>query len=316
MKKFFSIFAICLVSILTFSGCGVEGSSVATGIDFVQDIFYVDLNVETTLQYKVYPSTASDVYVSFSTENDESLNTMFVFSNGKIKVTNSRFTSIVVKARLNSFEASCIVKLKEYPNSISFSKESDEVNAGSVYLLPLSGMFSQNRPLESNEFNYKITSSNPSVIKVHNQNSLYVMSTGRRGNSRITVEICDSEGKRVRDLVASIDLTVNNSIEQSFVALGNKYVLTNGSDFQIEASGIGQELELFAYYFDANDFLLDAEYNAFLSSDNVATIEQRDGKKYIRFIASGEVELTVQSNYLDGEGKPVMLKCKLKVRIL
>ena len=49
MKRFISLSIICLMSLFAFAGCGIKGGTLATGIEFVHDVFYVDYEVRTFL---------------------------------------------------------------------------------------------------------------------------------------------------------------------------------------------------------------------------------------------------------------------------
>jgi len=317
MKKLFSLLAICLISLFAFAGCGVQGGTIATGIEFVRDVFYVDYNVETFLDYKVYPSTAKEVFVTYDIRDESSIRSYYSFTDGYVKITNSKFTSINVTAKLNTYEDTCEVRLREYPSSVTFATTTDEVVGGLVYSLDLIGAFIDgNRACENDEFVYKIKSSNPSVIDVISEERLLVKSTGRRGESRITVQICNSNNEEITGLTASITLKVVDAISECFATFGNDFVITDGLEKDI-SSTINQEYKIDVKYFDESGYLIElADFDCYLSNDDVFEIVKKSDGIYLKVVGEGEVVLTIQSNTVDTTGNPVRIQSNLQVQFL
>ncbi len=317
MKKTFGLIAIFLCSLFLFAGCGIQGSSNATGIEFVCDVFYVDYYVPFFLDYKVYPSTAEDVYITYDIENDYTLESYFNFTDGSITVIDNRFTSIKVKIKVNDLEDSCEVRLKEYPTSISLDKSSDVVYGGLVYALDVQGVFSdETRYLGNGEYNYKITSSNPSVIEVISEDRLLVQSTGRRGNSKITVQICNSANQEMTGLSASINLEVEQAVEEAYATFGNSYILTDGKVIDCQLAE-DSEQKIAVRYFDSLGYLIElADFDCYLSNDNVFELVSGDGGYYLKVIGEGEVVVTLQSKGVCSDGTPSRIQVTMHVQFL
>lgn len=331
MKKIFSLLAICLVSLLAFSGCGITGSKSVTGIEFVRDVFYVDYNVPTFLDYKVYPSTVSkdDLYVSLNIDGDSTLERFYNLHNGELTITKIQTQNsdiddgfdyddvLTVNARLNNYETSCQIRLKEYPTSVEFHKESDQINSGLVYPLELNGQFVDGiRECLPGEFNYQVISSNPSVIEVVSQENLLVRSTGRRGQATISLKVFNTIGEEQIDLNDTITLTVIEAIDEAYAVFGNKFILTDGLEKELNVS-TGDEFKLDVKYFSLDNYLVQLTgFNCYLSNDKVFEIIEKQDGKYLKVVAAedSEVDLTIMSDAVDNMGLPIKIKCKFKVR--
>ena len=309
MKRFFSLVSICLISLLFLAGCGIEGGTVPTGIEFVDDVFYVDYNVETFLDYKTYPSTAQNIYVSYGIEADQNQDTFYEFSNGSIKVTDKRFTSITVTARLTNYSDSCEVRLKEYPTSVFLAEESVTLDAGLIYSLNLQGEFlSGIRNCENAEFNYKVISSNPSVVKVISEDNLLVQSTGRRGSATITVKVCNSKGEEVESLTDTLTINVIEAVDSSYASFGNLFVFEDGGTTEATLV-LDDQFKISVKYFDPEGFLIEnASFECYLSNDNVFEKVVVEGEVYLKVKGEGTVTVTLMSDATDAVGSPVRIQ--------
>ena len=316
MKRIFSFSIIILACAFIFASCGIEGNKEIAGIQFVSDVFYVDYNVETFLDYKVYPSTAEDVYVTYKIENSNEIDNTFIFTQGRIKVIDKAFTTISVTLMSNQLSDSCKVRLKEYPTAISFDKQEDYVNAGSVYYLDLKGVFGDGvKMCEGGDFNYKITSNNTSVIEVISEENLLLKSTGRRGSAKIDVQIFNSVNQEMSGLKTSINLIVVETLNDSFVTLDSNRVLRH-NETTILTKNISDELLLEVMYFsDLNLVNKLADFNVYLSNDNVFEIVEKEGKTYLKVVGEGVVEITIQSTAHNNQGVPIVIKNNIEVQI-
>ena len=331
MKRILSLLTIFLVSIFSFAACGVKGGSMATGIEFVRDVFYVDYNVETFLDYKVYPSTADNVYVNYVLKHDEAIVPYFSFSNktGKIKVVNQRFTSVRVTVKMNEYTDECEVRLKRYPDSISLVKTEDYINAGSVYPLDLEGVFGEEPNLEkisckNSLYKVKLVSSDPSVIEIVSEEDLLVRSTGRMGEATITAKMLNGYGEEIEGLAATLKLSVVENIASSFIVVGNNSV-NNKAYLPIETSVVGSKYYIKAYYFGNSGFKNEiAEFDVYLSNDKVFELNKDEEGFYLELknipkLEEGlyySVKLTIQSTLLNNQGQPERIDVELRVRIL
>ena len=333
MKKLISIISVFVLSLLVFSGCKVEGGTEITGIEFIRDVFYVDYQVETALEYKVYPHTASGVYVSFELNDDYTLESYYNFSQGKIKVLNRKFTSMVVKAKASGFEDSCEVKLREYPETVRFAETDVVLDSGMVYAMDLLGTFSstgEERSVKDGEFIYKVQSSDPTVIEVVSEEGLIVQSTGRRGNATVNIQIFNASGQEMNGLSSSIDFVISESIDTAYATLGNNLVVKDGMESIVEFNP-GSLNKLNVRYFDENGFLVDlAKCEVYLSNDDVFEIIEDQTGIYLKVIdaivgepiedggakVSKAVTVTIKSNRLMKNGEPLFIQCKLQVQFL
>lgn len=325
MKKL-SLFIVLCMSFFTFAGCGVKGGSLPMGIEFVRDVFYVDYNVETHLDYKIYPSTAENVYVNYEIKNDSSLTGYFDFSkDGSILIYNQRFTSIGVKVKLNDHSDECEVKLKEYPSSIQFKNDTENINAGCVMPLDLEGLFDgEVKSCKDRQYNFKLSSSNPSVVQVISEDNLTVKSTGRRGKVTIDVQICDSANQEKSGLKASVELNVVDDISEAFITLGSDKVLHDGDVLDYEAAEWSDDLKLDVKYFNEIGILNTLfDCNLYLSNDDVFEIVEDNGQTYLRLktlepLEEGEcysVKLTILSEGVMDDGSPHKIECTFRVFI-
>lgn len=332
MKKLLSVICVCLVSALVFVGCGIEGATNPTAVRFVREVFYVDKDIETQLDYKVYPSTASNYNVTYTFGADVNQGEYYSLKDGKIRVTSSNFESVKISVQLNDLRDTCEVRLREYPSKVGFFnepegdseptvKEEDLIYGGLIYALDLKGTFSDGlRGVKNGEFVYKITSSNPSVVSVLDEEKLLVQSTGRRGDATIKVTICNGAGEEV-GLSASIRLKVVEPINTVFATLGN-LVLRDGQTLRYSLVK-GQEAKLEVRYFDDYGFYLkNVRCNCYLSNDKAFEIVRRDGELYLRVIGDVTKEdeyvttvLSLQSLGVGMDGEPIKFKVTLQVQI-
>ena len=302
-----------MLCLLAFSGCGIEGSSNVQAIKFLQDVYYVDLNESRFLDYKVYPSTSSDYVASFALGNDYITESKyFEFNNGTVKVISDKFTSIVVNVRINELSDSCEVRLREYPSNISFENSSYQIAQGSVQTLQVKGLFEEGEKLcDSEQFNYKVTSSNPSVIEVIDQSRLLVSSTGRSGVAEISVEILNGQGES-KNLKTKTNFVVQKNIDSSFATFGNNVIKDN--DILEISCDENEKFIINARYFDTEmNLLKNSGFNIFLSNQNVAFVSEENSQKYIVLSGEGQVKITLISTGIKQDGLPEKITFTLKV---
>lgn len=316
-KIFFNIFSLAIVliaSLFVFTGCGTEGAGTVKAILFVKDVYYVDFNVDTFLEYKVYPATSANYAVTFSLGSDYIEEAQyFKFQKGNVRVSDKRFTSIIVNVKVNDLQDSCEVRLREYPTEISFEKSSEILFEGGVKTLEIDGIFSSGlRKCYQDEFNYKITSSNPSVIEVLDSANLLVASTGKSGSSDITVEILNSVGES-QDLVATTKIICENNISDSFAVFGNTVVKDKA---ELEFSGsVGDKFNVAVRYFDLQQFLIGtSDFSVLLSNQNVLAYSEENGKKVLTVIGEGSVQIILQSTGVNTDGVPSKITFKVNVQ--
>lgn len=319
MKKFILILITCLVSLFSFTACNVVGGEEVTGVAFMHEIYYVDLGVTTKLDYEVFPKSAKNYIVDFNSKTTHigAESEYYRYEkDGSILIKDERFREIIFEPviSINNFKDECEIRLREYPKTIEFDKSIISLWGGTAISLELDGEFKEGtRACRNGEFNLKVTSSNPSVVEIIDANSLLVKSTGRRGSSDIEVSILDSQGIDT-GLKASVHIDVNDYIKESFVTLGSNR-LQNGNTVVVNAS-VGDKLDINVNYFDQTGFLLEnSTYYALLSNLEVVGVDSEENATKLEIIKAGKVYLTIQSQNVDENGNPVIIKVLLDVRI-
>lgn len=318
--KYLVVALLCMMSAFVFVGCGTKGSSDVQGVFFVKDVYYVDYNVETFLEYKVYPATSSNYAVNLALgRNYVTESKYFDFNNGTVRVKDKAFSTIKVNVGINEFQDSCEVRLREYPRKISFAEKTTKVQAGRVLTLEIDGVFdSGDRKCNPDEFNYLITSSDPSVVEIVDSANLVVASTGKSGESDIRVEILNSLGES-QNLVATTKLVCRNNVADTFVIFGET-VIKNNAQLNI-ATEKDVSFDVQVFYFDKNDFLIsDADFDILLSNNDVFdVVEDKDGKHLVvkeqkdNEVFEYEVKVTLYSNEDNTSGLPTKVVFNIKV---
>ncbi|MBQ7467128.1 MAG: hypothetical protein IJS74_03555 [Clostridia bacterium] len=324
MKKLFVLFA-CVLSFLmlpVFTACGIEGSSVAKKIMFTQSVYYVDLGVKTHIDYKVYPSSAKNYSINYDLGgNDYTQQGYYNFENGWITVSDERFTELNVTIGINEDKDTAVVKLREYPNknSIYFEATTDTISEDAYKSLKLKASFGKDenleRFLENGEYNYQLTSENTSVIQVVDSQRLLVKSTGRLGESKITVKILNSAGEEMSDLSAEVTLKVQPKIASAYVTLEDKAIANDGQYLFILSESESVQKEIQVKYFSEKGFLLDNIDYSVVSSDTavVQVITDDSGVKLElknQGNRGGEALITIQANGINENGLPYKITFK------
>ena len=338
-RKFVAVLMLmCLISLSIFTGCGLEGSPAATGIKFTNAVYdeteqanviYVDVNVDTFLEYKVYPSSAKNYVVYWDRTKDSSEN-KYNFQNGHIRVKDASFTKMEVTVRLNEYSDSAFVKLREYPSKIFYKEESENIVqetifAGTYKEIQLSGSFNDfgNRNLKNGEYQYAVTSSDPSVVEVVDSVNMLLKSTGRKGQSDITVKILDSAGQEKQGLSTTFRMNVKENIADAYVTVGGE-VVSDGQTYQyyVSPSDLSQELQIDVRYFNEKLLLLSDEKFIVLSSDEsvvkVNVTESGYTLKFVKeetsdFVKEGKSDIIIQSANMRSDGTPYKVKFTIRV---
>ncbi len=323
MKKILSIIGMFICSLFIFAACGIEGGTEVAGVKFVRDVFYVDFDVKTFLDYKVYPGTAKDYVANLPIVSGEfEFERNFTLVDGYITVkrpANAREEAtlvenflITVRVSIGSYSDTCDVRLKKYPSSITTAKSRDTVLGGSEYQIDVQGLFGEEfRSLREGEYNYKLTSTDESVIMIKDEQNLRVQSTGKKGSATIGVQVLNSAGQTVRGLNTNITLDVEGNIGDYIVSLG-ALRLMDGGEYNL-AFQQDQSVELDVRYVDGEGILIsDGNFSVTLSGDPVFEIS-KSGGVFLRVVGKGTATLKIQSTGLGADQKPIQFSCKLTV---
>lgn len=316
MKKIISITLGLLCSLFIFAGCGYSGSQTVVGIAFTSPTYYVDLNVPFKLGYKILPSSASAAEPQFevSAGFDYVSYINFDRTNGVITVIDRRFEQINVKIEYGSYSDTCTVVLKQYPSSISFNEQEVYLSAGAMTELSCFGKFgTENIRLDHSYYHAIITSSDPTVVTIENQNKLLVKSTGKRGKSTITVTICNSDGEIIEGLTTSVDVVITNNVSDAAVVIDGHHIRDFSQTLSINKK-VNDTFTINPIFVDAEGFVVDHLENTIISSNSsVLEVENNDGEFLIRVKGAGETQLLVTSNGYDANGNLVVFTIKCQV---
>lgn len=324
MKKALSIIGMFVCSLFIFAACGIQGGDDVVGIKFVRDVFYVDYEVSTFLDYKVFPATAKGYYTNLAIVGvDDGLDGAYTLTNGYVTVKRPstqreeaelvKIFSLKVQISVGNYSDTCEVRLREYPSSITAASSHDSAVGGTEYQIDVKGVFnSGERSLLEGEFNYKVTSSDESVILVSDEQNLRVKSTGRKGSATVTVQVLTGENKPVEGLKASITLDVEAAANDCFVNLGNLR-LEDGGQYSIPYAQ-GQRYELGVRYYDEEGILISlADYTISIDGSDVLIETLEQNRRYLRIIGRGTATIRIQSNGVDAEQKPLKMTFKITV---
>lgn len=256
MKKLFSIFGIMFAFCFIFTGCGVSGSNAISAIKFDKPIVYVDQECNIKLGYNVYPSTANNFTVNYSHDNENN----YQLIDGVFRAENL-FESVLITINASNKSDNCLVVRKLYPSGCYLTHSSIggqsigtveanklKVNNGATpeitmttnasTSLQMFGMFDrefniaertfkkfgtpQIKSLNGEVYNFKMTSSDPTVVAVAQEDILQIRSTGKSGSATIMVELVKDNGAST-NILARMNVNVVNPIQSIDVYCnGNK----------------------------------------------------------------------------------------------
>ena len=329
MKKILLIISTILLSVFAFVGCDPKVEDTPTGISFVQESFYVDDGVATKLEYKVYPSTAKGYSIDYIvTPGDAKYTTYYNFSKetGIFEAKNGipdgyeaddYLATITIK--MGPYQDTCYVYLRLYPNSVKFESSQYTIKNGGSLSLPIlkeveSGVFNN---CQSNEYRYKITSSNPNIIAVEEEQSLLVKSTGINGLSEVTVESVDMDGNNVNGLSAKTTIKVEDCVdeESTYVYISNaksNYMIEQGKECVYIDVQAGEEFNIVAKFFDVNGFLLEGtQCSVYVSYQKIAEVDGTTIRITEKPTQKTIIGVTLIANNTNADGEVVVIEFDL-----
>lgn len=262
MKKKFLVLLMLILCCCTapiLSACSGKGSTEVKSVRFVKDVYELDSNTPTKLDYKFYPSTASSNDIRFEATVPGVVQSSLVCrvdGNGVCTIFSETLNvdATVAIYRGNNKEDECIVRLKKYPNRIYFknSQGSETItgfnlNLGGATNLNLWGEFTNvgehevttyDSQINSNNYKVKITSDNQRVVyTTADSNGLIVYSTGIVGSAKVSVSIINGKDENVAsaDVIVNVIGSVDRAVvmmqgQSSFISPTTSYV--SGADQQ------------------------------------------------------------------------------------
>ena len=313
-KLFFALMLAVSLPIVSFlTGCGATPSNKITGIlfDTMQydettglPVFMVDKDVTTSLDYKIYPSSASGYKVYFDPidKGTAENSSRFTFQDGTINIHSSSFEEVRYKVRAGSFSDTCIIRLKEYPVEISTDKPSLVVNSFDIVPINVQARFVNSigivttRNITEGEFDFLVETSDETILQVPNQNRLkFCPVRNGRSNAEITVTLLNGQGEKT-NMSFKISVQVIQRISNSFVTLsGVNTMIENGDTAELNFSALATEngmgrLDLNVYPINVGNLLVGDEFTYSLNLSS---------KKYAKISADGKyilIDSTIPNN--------------------
>ncbi len=332
MKKILSLVVLFVCSLFVFVGCGYTGGTDVKGIAFTSSVYYVDTNVPFQLEYKVYPKTANtkDEYIIFKPLNNDNLGKYsFDARTGLIVVTeksyleynggvqdknNPGFLPMQIRVECGELSDTCMVYVKQYPQNIHFESVETSISAGATTELLI---FDQTGGrVDTTQYNFKITSSDPTVIAVDDPSRPLVRSTGKRGSATISCEIFNSANQKVSGLESSIKVNVVNNVKSAVINIENNFVrdfsaVLNFEDLQNESYAITPT------FVDEQGFVVDDKNYSIVSLDrDVIDVIDDNGEYKLVLVGSGSAKVVVSSSVFVESGNPLNITLDCNVNIV
>lgn len=306
---FVLIFALFVPMTMFFSACGATASGTVTGIKFMPSdyeedgtaLFWVDKGVTTSLDYSVYPSSASGYKVYFdpigtgTSENSLRYN----FKDGKITVKYDEFEEVKYKVRVGNYTDTCIIRLKEYPKEIYTEQTEFVLNSGNVQDIVIKGNFKniQNVEtrgviLEQDDYSFLVESEDETIVNIPNKNRLKFIAVRQNGtaSTNVKVTMLDCSGKKIENLTIKIKVTVVQNISTCKIVMsGVDEFVQNNDDVEVSFNRLKDSdvasyklLTMKIYPINTNGQLYSQEeYEITLSKDRDYVILSDDGKSLL-----------------------------------
>ena len=249
------VFAVSLPLVSLLTACGATPSGEITGIKFdamsYQDgvsVFEVDKDVETSLTYKIYPSSASGYKVYFDPIDKGTAENAarFTFQDGKITVNSNEFESVRYKVRVGEFTDTCIIKLKEYPVKIYTDTPTVTLSTFDVFPINVKAEFikpngtKEIRNIYENDYDFVVESTNETIINIPNKNRLKICAV-RNGSASANVKVTLKNGLGL-DLSFEVKINVIQNISEAFVAVsGHNEFVYNGDTVNLDYNKLDTE---------------------------------------------------------------------------
>lgn len=302
-KLFFALMLAVSLPIVSFlTGCGATPSNKLTGIlfDTMQydeatglPVFMVDKDVTTSLEYKIYPSSASGYKVYFDPidKGTAENSSRFTFQDGTINIHSASFEEVKYKVRAGEYSDTCIIRLKEYPVEISTDKPTMVVNSFDIVPINVQARFVNSigvvttKNITEGDFDFVVETSDETILQVPNENRLkFCPVRNGRSNAEITVTLLNGQGEKT-NMSFKISVQVIQRISNSFVTLsGVSTMVENGDTAEVNFNSLATEngmgrIDLNVYPINVGNLLVGDEftYSLNLSSKKYAKISA-DGK--------------------------------------
>ena len=287
-----TVLSICFLSFI-FAGCGVTPLNKVQSVRFVSEkyevrddgiryaVFEADLNREIELKIKLTPSSWSGYQVKIQDHilgDTDTNKTRINRRDNKVVIREEEFEYATYKVSLdeNRYDY-CVVYLKKYPTGIGLLNEAGDgfienpkiyLPIGSSIKLEPYGLFGdQMKRLVEGEYNYELSSNNPTAVKVEDS-KLFTISAVKQSVGKTTVVFKLKNQSQEDKFEFSVDVFVieNASASQSFTYIyGTDKFLTNNSNITVDKTTLEVE---------DNFYLIGYENYLFSSAGNYVFNEQ------------------------------------------
>lgn len=338
MKKNSVLLAILMIfSLLLLSACGVSGSRQVVGVSFSSSrfveyenqqvkCFLIDEGENFKLPYSIYPNTATAeaniVFSNNAAEINATAATTFSFSeNGVITINNGNSypsEGLLVTIIVNGdYTDKCLIKKVNFPDATLKDSASATINQNGLHVFSV--VDNENNKIDNAIYNFKLVSSDVSVIQVANDNALAVKSTGKRGYAKITVSFVTDGGKTKAIGECTLSVLMNASSKQ-FLVNGvdiTSYDINNtNSSVELVFTTSNQELSVLVLLVDAageiiNGFVTEVQI---IQGQSIEVSGDKIKVKDIDGFISESCIIEITTNVYDLDGNLVKLRFKANAK--
>lgn len=322
------------------AACGATPSNEVRGVFFQSEkydlntgyaIFEVDLNVPTTLSYKVNPSTWSGYRVTYTYGDSAANHDHYRTEDGVITVISDLFEDTKVTIHINGMTDTCIVTLKKYPDRFYVETKAVNLSSSGLYSIRPIGEYKNSDNtirtvyLTEADFTFELESSDETKVQLINQNRLdvYAVSKTSGDTAMVTVKLLDTSGKvknYPKNSAEDVDSPMVDFVSFTIVPGVASAVLSidRSSDF-VEDGGIVQflsgveteTLHFILYLYSENKILIQVPFEIDVVADVKGLVSVSDKKDSItvKYDSScAQINITMVTNIFDSSGIPFTFK--------
>ena len=344
-NKIKSLFLCFLMVVLlplsmVLTGCGATPKNNVLGVAFesmIYDeetgyaVFEVDKNLETPLEYKVFPSTCTGYKVYFDPVDKGTAenSARFTFENGKITVNSDTFEEVTYKVRIGDYTDTCIVRLKTYPISIRPEKssmvigayEAASINVIATFMNPNGLTYTRN--ISESDFNFKVEPADETIIRVDNENRLKFRSIrSKAAETSVKVSLMDATGEKEL-LSFEIDVTITQNADTAYLLMekGCNRIIRNDQMVEVvydelETEGVYKAIKFDVYIVSGTNLWIEGDSNLTIQLSNKKLAKVSDDGKYILLtdsIVNGyELEVNICTDITREDGSLFIINLLIK----
>ena len=343
IKKLFLCFmmVVLLPLSMVLTGCGATPKNEVLGVAFESmtydeetgyAVFEVDKNLETPLEYKVFPSTCTGYKVYFDPVDKGTAenSARFTFENGKITVNSDSFEEVTYKVRIGDYTDTCIIRLKTYPISMRPEKasvtigayESASINVIATFLNPNGLTYTKN--ISEDNFNFKVEPADETIIRVDNENRLKFRSIrANAAETKVKVSLMDATGEKAL-LSFDIDVTITQNANAAYLLMekGCNKIIRNDQTIdvaydELESEGSYKAVKFDVYIVSGTNLWIEEDTNLTIQLSNKKLAKLSDDGKYILLtdsVVNGyELEVNICTDITKEDGSLFIINLTMKI---